>query len=973
MLLNGYFRGLLVSAVLIACTLTESISDLEKISKQLSQMLLQTYHNYNDMRSLLKTLESTYPKIAKLSSIGKSYEQRDLLVLQISDNVGRGAEPGEPMFKFVGNMHGDEAVGRQMLIALIFHLLDNYGKDERITRLVNSTNIYIMPSANPDGFERVKPGDCDERTGKGRHNSNGFDLNRNFPDQFDAPVDPNLFYDNRQMETVALMKWIQANKFVLSGNLHGGSVVASYPFDDSRSHKMTGYYSKTPDDVVFKYLAGVYSQAHKTMHLGKKCDKRDPEFADGITNGAQWYDVKGGMQDFNYIYSNCFELTFELSCCKYPFVDDLPGEWENNREAMLQFMEQTHIGAKGFVTEYESTPKLNSDGIYGNPIQNAIIQVEGIEHNVTTSLYGDYWRLLTPGKYVLTAHAPGYVPETKSVTVIEGIQPAILNFTLRKVSDAGKPDDKTPMSDLDLLVSKINQLTDPSQQQLLFSKMIDPADDVYVHHSYDDMLALMDKVNQKCTKITSISTIGKSVRNKLIKSIVFSDSPLVHEPGEPEIKYIGNMHGDEIVGREIILQFMVFLCDNYERSDMVKTLVDNTRIHLIPSMNPDGYETAMETLKEGPGRLNANKVDLNRNFPSIVPSDEHAPMQPETNAIIEYSKLNPFVISANFHSGSLVVNYPYDDNTQHVVKLTPSPDEATFQMISRAYSKAHGKMSQNAVDCVKRGEFKDGITNGANWYWISNSMQDWNYYFTSDFEVTIELGCHKIFEERELRQYWNDNRYALLSFVGQVHKGVRGFVQEEGSGLPISNAVITVDGIDHNVTSFTNGDYWRILTPGTYWITASHPDFNPQRLQVTVGEGAALVRNFWLSSSSSSTKEFIDKMVNLVSTNTYMLFGIGIALFSISTLIVCIACCHKHKRRRNESLGLDPAGFHRYKEVSISDDDEVTTRGTKSPKLKNGGGIGSYTRFSKLSEVDNRKLLEMASEDEDGDDKIFIR
>lgn len=104
-------------------------------------------------------------------------------------------------------------------------------------------------------------------------------------------------------------------------------------------------------------------------------------------------------------------------------------------------------------------------------------------------------------------------------------------------------------------------------------------------------------------------------------------------------------------------------------------------------------------------------------------------------------------------------------------------------------------------------------------------MQDWNYYYTSDLEVTIELGCKKLFEAADLRQYWEDNKYALVSFVGQVHKGVRGFVQEQGSGLSISNAVITVEGIDHNVTSFTNGDYWRILVPGTYWITASHPEF----------------------------------------------------------------------------------------------------------------------------------------------------
>lgn len=148
--------------------------------------------------------------------------------------------------------------------------------------------------------------------------------------------------------------------------------------------------------------------------------------------------------------------------------------------------------------------------------------------------------------------------------------------------------------------------------------------------------------------------------------------------------------------------------------------------------------------------------------------------------------------------------------------------------------------------------------------------------------------------------------------------------------------------------------------------------FESQRVQVVVGEGAATVHNFWLTSSTSSAKEFIDKMVALVSTNTYMLFGIGMALFSLSTMIVCIACCHK--RRRSEGLGLDSAGFHRYKEVDLSDD-EVTTRGTKIPRL-NGvkkNGVGSYTRFSKISEVDNRKLLEMASEDEEGDDKIFIR
>lgn len=53
------------------------------------------------------------------------------------------------------------------------------------------------------------------------------------------------------------------------------------------------------------------------------------------------------MQDFNYVRSNCFEVTFELSCCKYPNASELPKEWELNRESLIAFMELAHIGIKG--------------------------------------------------------------------------------------------------------------------------------------------------------------------------------------------------------------------------------------------------------------------------------------------------------------------------------------------------------------------------------------------------------------------------------------------------------------------------------------------------------------------------------------------------------------------------------------------------------------------------------------------------
>jgi hypothetical protein len=322
------------------------------------------YPTYEQIKAKLEEFAAKYPQIVRLTSIGKTVKGRELLVLKISDNVA--VDEVEPEFKYISSMHGDEITGRELTIRLVDEMLQKYGSDAAITDLINNTEIFVMPSMNPDGSELRQ-----------RANAAGQDLNRNFPEA--VRNDPNNAA-NRQPETQAIMAFQASRNFSLSANFHGGAIVANYPWDAK--------YDRHPFDGMLQEFSLEYANLNPEM-------RSSTEFNRGITNGADWYVLYGGMQDWSYIWHNDLQITVELSDSKWPNYKDIPGFYTSNRDSMIRYMELVHQGAGIKLANRNATGKVE------------VLNAQGASLGTYGFQRGEFYKVLPPGAYTFKVEADG--------------------------------------------------------------------------------------------------------------------------------------------------------------------------------------------------------------------------------------------------------------------------------------------------------------------------------------------------------------------------------------------------------------------------------------------------------------------------------------------------------------------------------------------------------------------------------------
>ncbi|MBB5829443.1 murein tripeptide amidase MpaA [Micromonospora carbonacea subsp. aurantiaca] len=304
------------------------------------------YHDYAELTTVVNKVVADHPTIARKISIGKSYEGRDLMAVKISDNVA--TDEAEPEILFNSQQHAREHLTVEMAIYLLDLFTDSYGSDSRITSIVNSREIWIVPTVNPDGSEYdIATGSYRSWRKNRQPNSGaaavGTDLNRNWgynwgccggssgvpssstyrgPSAFSAP-ETKALRDFVNSRVVGGVQQIKANI-----DWHTYSQLVLWPFGYTTANTTTGM---TAD------------QYNTFATLGQRM---------AATNGytpeqsSDLYITDGDSLDWMWATHGIWAYTFEMYPGSsgagggfYPPDEVIPAQTSRNKEAVLLLSE----------------------------------------------------------------------------------------------------------------------------------------------------------------------------------------------------------------------------------------------------------------------------------------------------------------------------------------------------------------------------------------------------------------------------------------------------------------------------------------------------------------------------------------------------------------------------------------------------------------------------------------------------------
>lgn len=264
------------------------------------------FHTYQQTIDALKELQSKNSDMTQVQSIGKTIENRDIWAIHLNTNAdalktGVSSKPG---IIFMGNHHAREHLSLEIPLMLAQHLLANR-RDAKISALLETRDIWIIPMVNPDGAEYDTARGRYAMWRKNRKNNGdgsfGVDLNRNYGYQWgtggsDTDTSSDVYMGTTpfsEPETLAIKNFVDSHlnaKILLS--FHTFSELILYPW------------GHTYDRISNSADLAAYEKMAKTMSAW---NHYTPE------QSSELYIASGDTTDWAYGAHGIFSFTFELS------------------------------------------------------------------------------------------------------------------------------------------------------------------------------------------------------------------------------------------------------------------------------------------------------------------------------------------------------------------------------------------------------------------------------------------------------------------------------------------------------------------------------------------------------------------------------------------------------------------------------------------------------------------------------------
>jgi hypothetical protein len=323
------------------------------------------------IKAQLHQIAATYPHVAQLKTIGRSIQKRPLLVMRLTNEM---IHDDKPQVLFVATHHAREWVATEMAMRLIKYLTANYGIDARVTDLLDTVEVWIMPVGNPDGYQytftnerlwrknlRDNDGDREITLADGVDPNRNFDSHWGYDDEGSSPVPTDQTYrgtaPNSEPEVQALVDFVQDNDFKFILSYHTYLDLILYPWSWQ-------WGTTSLDDPIFVAQAG--TDANPAIYDSIA----DKGYNPGVA--ADLYITNGDFVDWAYyemgIPAQLVELTDGYD---FRFPDDesmVQTVFEDNLEFALSYAESARdpahpVSPVGITTEdVYHTPLAVSNG-----------------------------------------------------------------------------------------------------------------------------------------------------------------------------------------------------------------------------------------------------------------------------------------------------------------------------------------------------------------------------------------------------------------------------------------------------------------------------------------------------------------------------------------------------------------------------------------------------------------------------------